>query len=92
MSEVDVTIDDRAEWTGDEIVDRHQCSLIPNNEIGVLRRTAGESGSEGWVLANIEPATEDDVRKGIAPRLGVPSLCLAIMIHFCPFCGITLTA
>jgi hypothetical protein len=89
---VGVTIDDWAEWTDDEIVEHHRCSLIPNDEIGVLRRAAGPSGPEGWILANIEPATEDDVRKGVAPELGVPSHCLAIVIHFCPFCGIGLEA
>jgi len=90
MSAVDVTIDDWDKWTDDEIIDRHRCLLIPNDEIGVMRRTAGQSGPEGWILANINPATEDDVRKGIAPELGVPSRCLAIMIRFCPFCGIAL--
>jgi hypothetical protein len=89
-AEVDVTIDDWADWTGDEIIERHRCSLIPFEETGVLRRATGPTEHAGWILAFITPATEDDVRNGRAPSLGVPSRCLAIGISFCPFCGIVL--
>lgn len=82
-----VTIDHWTEWTDEEIVDRHQCPTSSNLEIGILRRTDSESGPAAWILASIEPATEEDVRKGVAPELGVPSRCTALTINYCPFCG-----
>ena len=92
MSEPTVTIDDWSEWTDDEILARHLCSENQNTEIGILHRGTSDAGTPGWILAIIEPATEDDVRKGVAPELGVPSQCISIAIHFCPFCGASLDA
>jgi hypothetical protein len=90
MTEVGLSIEDRSEWTDDEVLEWHRCSENRNEEVGVLKRAQGEMGPTGWILANIEPATEDDVRKGVAPELGVPSRCTSLIIHFCPFCGIQL--
>ena len=87
MSHPAVTIDDWSEWTDDQILARHQCSGNQNTEIGVLHRGSTEAGPPGWILAIIEPADEDDVRRGIAPEVGVPSQCTALAIRFCPFCG-----
>jgi hypothetical protein len=92
MSEPTVTIDDWGEWTEDEILARHQCSGNQNTEIGILHRGTSDAGPPGWIFAIIEPADEDDVRKGVAPELGVPSRCMSIEISFCPFCGYSLNA
>ena len=91
MSEHTVTIDDWTEWTDDEILARHECSGNQNTEIGILHRGRSDAGPAGWILAIIEAADEDDVRKGVAPELGVPSQCISIQIGFCPFCGDRLT-
>jgi hypothetical protein len=86
----DSLIDDWSEWTGEAVVDRHHCARLESTEIGILRRTTGATGAAGWILARIDPATEDDVRKGVAPELGVPARCTALEIAFCPFCGLAL--
>jgi hypothetical protein len=82
-----VTVKDWEVWTEDVIGDWHLCSEQRNDEIGVFRRDALEVDSPGWTLGIVEPATEDDVRKGVAPELGVPSRMIAIKIAACPFCG-----
>ena len=87
MTERDVTIKDWSCWTGDEVLQDHRCAANSHTEVGVLKRGEVETGPPAWILALIEPATEDDVRKGVAPELGVPSSCTALDIGFCPFCG-----
>jgi len=86
-----VSVRDWTAWTDDVIGEWHQCPEQINDEIGVFRRDSVEAGSPGWVLGIVQPATEDDVRKGVAPELGVPSHIFAIDIAACPFCGARLS-
>lgn len=90
MSELGISVKDWATWTDDVVVEWHRCPQQRNDEIGVLRREAGQAGPAGWVLAIVGPATEDDVKKGVAPELGVPGRMTSIEIAACPFCGAAL--
>lgn len=88
----DLTIDDWSAWTDDEVHAHHSCAADHPSEFAVLYRTPSTGAPAGWVLAYLEAATEDDVRKGIAPEMGVPARCMALSISFCPFCGSKLQA
>jgi hypothetical protein len=79
------------EWTDEVVTARHRCDQNQHDDIGILHRESGHSGPEGWILANMELATEEDVQSGRAPTLGDVERCTAILISFCPFCGSSLS-
>ena len=83
-------IDSWQDWTKELVTARHHCLQNTHSGVGILRRESSGPLPEGWILANMEIATEEDVRSGRAPRLGDVESCLSIPIFFCPFCGVSL--
>jgi hypothetical protein len=83
-------IDSWQDWTDEVVTARHRCPQNDHTDVGVLRREASAPSRDGWILANMEIATEEDVRGGRAPRIGDVERCIAIQIFFCPFCGSSL--
>ena len=77
-------------WTDDVILQSHQCSRNPHEDVGILRKAAGPHGPEAWILASLPLASEQDVQDGLAPEAGDPLNATSIVISFCPFCGVSL--
>jgi hypothetical protein len=90
MAKSDDVIAVWGDWTGDVVTQRHECLENPNSEVGILRREASESGPAGWILANVDIATEVDVRRGMAAAVGDLARATSILISVCPFCGLRL--
>ena len=87
---VENIIDTWEDWTNEVVTARHRCPENHHTDVGVLRRESCAQVPEGWILANMEIATEQDVQSGRAPRIGDVERCMAIQIFFCPFCGSSL--
>ena len=80
-------IDTWGDWTDEIVIERHQCPQNHHDDIGILRRESALTDHVGWILANMELTTDEDVISGRAPAVGGVERCTAIVISFCPFCG-----
>ncbi len=77
----------------DAVIQYHLCEYIQEMnskgiEVGVQEESPG--GIPGWYFVRSLYATEQDVYDGEAEEIGEEISSSAMLIFFCPFCGLQL--
>ena len=84
MEDEDVT-NSSQHWTDEIVTARHRCPQDDHLDVGILRRESCAPLPDAWILANMESATEEDVRSGRACVLAMWKGARQFRSSFAPF-------